>query len=44
MAAVVMVWPLIECPQSSKRAITGFKIIFFFLLMWTNSKPHFALT
>ena len=28
MAAVVMVWPLIECPQSSKRAITGFKTFF----------------
>ena len=28
MAAVVMVWQLIECTQSSKRAITSFKIYF----------------
>jgi len=28
MAAVVMVWPLIECSQSSKRAISSFTFFF----------------
>jgi len=47
VAAVVMVWQLIECPQSSKRAITGFKTFLWYgltqnlSLLWRNyRKKH----
>jgi len=42
MVAVVMVWPLIECPQSSKRAIASFKTFLWCVqtqnlsLLWRN--------
>jgi len=40
MAAVVMLWQLIECPQSSKRAVTSFKTF----LDMEEIKPQVALT